>query len=351
MNNDTRSTSDQPVDDTIEAAPWDADTRTFDCLHAFHPSRALARLRGFHGIDAPADLPPADVDDASEIGWLCRMAQDPLGGFRPPIRVSTDQIEALERLAQEMPNFMPVIDLVMTRAMASHRTRFALEVPPLLLLGPSGIGKSRFALRLAEALDTYHTTFDITVDRDADLLTGISVARGGRNIGLVARTLIESPTDAPMIFIDDIDRHQGGTTSERALDPLRSYLTEKAGHGCIDGFLHIPIMASRVIWIAAAERLETVPSSLVDLFQIVEIEPPTPSEMAIVVRTIAVETNRRLRAETVDCPIDDDAVGLLDALTPRHARRLIENATAAAVAAGRGTLTALDIEQQLKRGR
>ena len=337
------------TDDTSEAAPWDADIRTFDCRHAFYPSLAATMLRCFHGIETLADLPPLAPRDPSEIAWLRRMATDPHGGLRPPIRVAADQIAELTRLGEEMPNFAPAIDLISARAMASHRTQFPLEMPPILLLGPIGIGKTRFALRLADALGTCADILDISVNHLVDPFGGMPREQGGRDIGLVARALIESPNDAPLILVDGIDRYEGRAAAERAFDQLHTYLTECAEGGRIDAYVDVPIMAGRVIWVATAESLETVPPALTALFQIIAIEPPTPSEMCAVIRTIAVETNCRLRAESLDRPIDDEALGLFGAVTPRHARRLIENATAAAVATGRGTLTALDIEQELRR--
>ena len=60
--------------------------------------------------------------------------------------------DGLRRLEEEMPNFGAVIEQVRVCCALVRLTGRPLRIPPILLAGMPGLGKTRFALRLAETL-------------------------------------------------------------------------------------------------------------------------------------------------------------------------------------------------------
>jgi ATP-dependent Lon protease len=63
-------------------------------------------------------------------------------------------LPAMEHLYDELPNFHDVLDDVRRQLALCHDSRDALEITPMLLLGPPGIGKTHFAREVAQLLGT-----------------------------------------------------------------------------------------------------------------------------------------------------------------------------------------------------
>ena len=75
------------------------------------------------------------------------------GAYRSIVR-PTRWRKALDDLSLEMPAFRGVIDLIRNAHAMSEATGSALAIPPLLLVGPPGVGKSYFCGHLAEVLQS-----------------------------------------------------------------------------------------------------------------------------------------------------------------------------------------------------
>jgi len=69
-------------------------------------------------------------------------------------QVKPSGLPAMEHLYAELPNFHEVLDDVKRQLALCDGSGDALEITPMLLLGPPGIGKTHFARELAQLLGT-----------------------------------------------------------------------------------------------------------------------------------------------------------------------------------------------------
>ena len=69
-------------------------------------------------------------------------------------QVKPSGIPDMQHLYEELPNFTDALDDVRRHVARILRQRDGLEVTPMLLLGPPGIGKTHFARKLADLLGT-----------------------------------------------------------------------------------------------------------------------------------------------------------------------------------------------------
>ena len=69
-------------------------------------------------------------------------------------QVKPSGLPVMNQLYDDLPNFGEVLDDVKRQLALCEDSRDALEITPLLLLGPPGVGKTHFAREIAKLLGT-----------------------------------------------------------------------------------------------------------------------------------------------------------------------------------------------------
>jgi ATP-dependent Lon protease len=290
-----------------------------------------------------------DSKQQQRLRSLREMTEDPMKGWRPMIMVNEVMVSVLENLAAGAPNFRQLFDLVLSSAKASLYARMPFRLPPVLLLGPPGAGKSRAATLVAECLGTVVEKVPITMQTGCGVLSGLDVSWRNPRLGAVARVLLGAKTSSPILLLDEIDKSNPRSEYGQLLDPLHDLLEQDTARCFTDEYLRVPIAADAIIWLATANDDCLIPAPILDRMLVIEVSQPTEAEMGIILTTmIRVAMARWGGWFDHSCPITADTLKTLRRIHPRAARRVIDLAVGFAVAAGRPIILPEDVEHARK---
>ncbi len=131
-------------------------------------------------------------------------------------QVKPSGLPVMDHLYDELPNFHPVLDDVRRQLALCEDSGDALEITPMLLLGPPGVGKTHFARELSHLLGTGMGFVSMSSLTAGWVLSCASSQWKGARPGKVFETLVDGAYANPLIVVDEIDKAGG----EHAYDPL-----------------------------------------------------------------------------------------------------------------------------------
>ena len=265
-----------------------------------------------------------------------------LGGQRFTVKPSA--LPAMERLFAELPNFTEVLEDIRKHIALCIDSNDSVELPPMLLLGEPGIGKTHFARKMAQLLGTGYGFVPMSSLTAGWVLSGASSQWKNAKPGKVFDTFLNGDYANPVIVVDELDK----ASADGQYDPLGALyelLEVKTATRFIDEFVELPIDASGAVWLATANDAGRVPEPLLDRLNVYEIEAPDASGS----RAIALSIYSDIRSahdwgrQFPSVP-SESALDKLASLAPREMRRALQAAFGNAKLAGRSELGPDDIQ-------
>jgi ATP-dependent Lon protease len=264
-----------------------------------------------------------------------------LGGQRFTVKPSA--LPEMDALFDELPNFTAVLEDIRKHVALCIDSNDCVEVPPMLLLGEPGIGKTHFARKISQLLGTGFGFVPMSSLTAGWVLSGASSQWKNAKPGKVFDTFVNGDYANPVIVVDEIDK----ASADGQYDPLGALyelLEVETATRFVDEFVELPIDASGAVWLATANEVGRIPEPLLSRLAVYEIEAPDADGATRIARTIYSEIRGahdwgKQFPETLTEP----ALDKLASLPPREMRRAIHSAFGNAKIAGRSEVGPDDI--------
>jgi len=213
-----------------------------------------------------------------------KMLVERYGMLRQPVPLTAlpEPDELAKALLAEFPWAVETVEAIRAEMHLDRRlTGEVFCLPPILLIGAPGVGKSTFARRFCALANLRSATVFAGGSADNRALAG--TARGWSSstpsfpVALMRRFMSANPA----IMVEEIDKAGGSDSNGDLAHTLTAMLDPTLHRAWVDECLQVGVDLSQVTWILTANRLDRVSPALRARCRIVHFPRPRPEDFDV----------------------------------------------------------------------